>query len=76
MATAVDATCMTRSLLDRTPCTCGNPACDGSIVIRQKCHRGAGARVVYQPATGTVALICSECNTGFARMQLAAEVPS
>lgn len=67
---------MTRSLLDKHPCTCGKPSCNGSVTIRPKCHRDAGMRVQYDPATGCATLACTECGFGVAMLQLAAEVPS
>lgn len=67
---------LTRSVLDAHPCNCGRATCDGSVTLRAKCHRDAGVRVTYQPATGCATLVCLECGFGIALLQLAAEVPS
>lgn len=67
---------LTRSRLDAHPCKCGRPTCDGSVTLRAKCHRDAGLRVTYQPATGCALLVCLECGFGVAILQLAGEVPS
>lgn len=52
---------------------CSNPECDGlhPVVLYAKCHPEGGLTVRYDKSHGVLVLVCYECSTAIAEIEVA-----